>query len=170
MNVILVDIFGENPFFPTYNCSVWITKVVCHTKFLYYRSLVFLIWRILWYILKLSKLFAVHCIDMLFNLDMLVLIFSLFCQAITARGGVFLESPVVGSRVPALEGQLIILAAGERKLYDECYSCFEAIGKKSLYLGKALHISFRWILFIRVTFLCLYNFCSLNRSRHRGCH
>lgn len=48
----------------------------------------------------------------------------------------FLESPVVGSRVPALEGQLIILAAGERKLYDECYSCFEAIGKKSLYLGS----------------------------------
>lgn len=46
-----------------------------------------------------------------------------------------MESPVVGSRVPALEGQLIILAAGERKLYDECYSCFEAIGKKSLYLG-----------------------------------
>lgn len=86
---------------------------------------------------------AVCCIDMLFNLDMLVMIFSLFCQAITARGGVFLESPVVGSRVPALEGQLIILAAGERKLYDECYSCFEAIGKKSLYLGKALHISFR---------------------------
>ena len=59
MNVILVDIFGENPIFPTNNCSVWITKVVCHTKFLYYGSLVFLIWRILWYILKLSKLFAV---------------------------------------------------------------------------------------------------------------
>ncbi|KAK3099206.1 hypothetical protein FSP39_000986, partial [Pinctada imbricata] len=56
-------------------------------------------------------------------------------EAIKARGGVFLEAPVVGSRVPALEGQLIILAAGERKLYDECYSCFEAMGKKSLYLG-----------------------------------
>ncbi|XP_033743538.1 putative oxidoreductase GLYR1 [Pecten maximus] len=56
-------------------------------------------------------------------------------EAIMARGGVFLESPVVGSRVPALEGQLIILAAGERKLYDDCFSCFEAIGKKALYLG-----------------------------------
>ncbi|OWF45280.1 putative oxidoreductase GLYR1 isoform X2 [Mizuhopecten yessoensis] len=56
-------------------------------------------------------------------------------EAIMARGGVFLESPVVGSRVPALEGQLVILAAGERKLYDDCFSCFEAIGKKSLYLG-----------------------------------
>ncbi|XP_069129236.1 cytokine-like nuclear factor N-PAC [Argopecten irradians] len=55
-------------------------------------------------------------------------------EAIMARGGVFLESPVVGSRVPALEGQLIILAAGERKLYDDCFSCFEAIGKKALYL------------------------------------
>ncbi|KAL5012099.1 hypothetical protein ScPMuIL_010650 [Solemya velum] len=56
-------------------------------------------------------------------------------EAITARGGVFLEAPVVGSRVPALEGQLIILAAGDRKLFDDCYSCFEAMAKKSLYLG-----------------------------------
>lgn len=67
------------------------------------------------------------------NSDQSPLIYS---QAITARGGVFLESPVVGSRVPALEGQLIVLAAGDRKLYDDCFSCFEAIGKKSLYLGK----------------------------------
>lgn len=50
----------------------------------------------------------------------------------------FLEAPVVGSRVPALEGQLIILAAGDRKLFDDCYSCFEAMAKKSLYLGRLI--------------------------------
>ena len=59
----------------------------------------------------------------------------LLFQAIQARGGVYLEAPVVGSRVPALEGQLTILASGDRKLFDDCFSCFEAIGKKSLYLG-----------------------------------
>ncbi|XP_052794236.1 uncharacterized protein LOC128227590 isoform X2 [Mya arenaria] len=57
-------------------------------------------------------------------------------EAIQARGGVYLEAPVVGSRVPALEGQLTILASGDRKLFDDCFSCFEAIGKKSLYLGS----------------------------------
>ena len=52
------------------------------------------------------------------------------------RGGAFLEAPVCGSRVPALEGQLLILASGDRKLFDDCYSCFEAMGKKSFYLGS----------------------------------
>ncbi|XP_050416200.1 cytokine-like nuclear factor N-PAC isoform X2 [Patella vulgata] len=57
-------------------------------------------------------------------------------EAIMARGGVFLEAPVCGSRVPALEGQLVILTSGDRKLYDDCFSCFEAMGKKSFYLGN----------------------------------
>ena len=63
---------------------------------------------------------------------------SISFQAIQARGGVYLEAPVVGSRVPALEGQLTILASGDRKLFDDCFSCFEAIGKKSLYLGRSI--------------------------------
>lgn len=53
-----------------------------------------------------------------------------------ARGGTFLEAPVCGSRVPALEGQLTILTSGDRKLYDDCFSCFEAMGRKSFYLGS----------------------------------
>ncbi|GFN81652.1 glyoxylate/succinic semialdehyde reductase 2, chloroplastic [Plakobranchus ocellatus] len=57
-------------------------------------------------------------------------------DAIMVRGGAFLEAPVCGSRVPALEGQLLILASGDRKLFDDCYSCFEAMGKKSFYLGN----------------------------------
>ncbi|KAK0041652.1 oxidoreductase GLYR1 [Biomphalaria pfeifferi] len=57
-------------------------------------------------------------------------------DAIMARGGAFLEAPVCGSRVPALEGQLLILSSGDRKLFDDCYSCFEAMGKKSFYLGN----------------------------------
>nr|KAG5699644.1 hypothetical protein BaRGS_005092 [Batillaria attramentaria] len=57
-------------------------------------------------------------------------------DAVMARGGTFLEAPVCGSRVPALEGQLIILTSGDRKLYDDCFSCFEAMGRKSFYLGN----------------------------------
>uniref|UniRef100_A0A0B7AEJ4 Cytokine-like nuclear factor N-PAC n=1 Tax=Arion vulgaris TaxID=1028688 RepID=A0A0B7AEJ4_9EUPU len=57
-------------------------------------------------------------------------------DAIMARGGAFLEAPVCGSRVPALEGQLLIVCSGDRKLFDDCYSCFEAMGKKSFYLGN----------------------------------
>ena len=59
-------------------------------------------------------------------------------QAVMARGGTFLEAPVCGSRVPALEGQLTILTSGDRKLYDDCFSCFEAMGRKSFYLGSEL--------------------------------
>ncbi|CAG5117696.1 unnamed protein product, partial [Candidula unifasciata] len=64
-------------------------------------------------------------------------------DAIMARGGAFLEAPVCGSRVPALEGQLLILCSGDRKLFDDCYSCFEAMGKKSFYLGNEVGIATR---------------------------
>jgi 3-hydroxyisobutyrate dehydrogenase-like beta-hydroxyacid dehydrogenase len=33
-------------------------------------------------------------------------------EAVTAKGGRFLEAPVSGSKKPAIDGQLIILAAG----------------------------------------------------------
>ena len=58
-------------------------------------------------------------------------------QAVTSQGGRFLEAPVVGSRGPASTGQLIILAAGDRMLYGDCFSCFEAMGKKTFFLGKS---------------------------------
>lgn len=59
--------------------------------------------------------------------------------AVTARGGRFLEAPVSGSRRPAEEGTLIILAAGDRSLYDEATPAFAKMGKKALYLGEVGH-------------------------------
>lgn len=56
--------------------------------------------------------------------------------AVTARGGRFLEAPVSGSRKPAEEGALIILAAGDRSLYDEALPGLERMGKKILHLGE----------------------------------
>ena len=56
--------------------------------------------------------------------------------AIISKGGRFLEAPVSGSKKPAEDGALIILAAGDRTLFDEVLPCLEKLGKKILHLGK----------------------------------
>ncbi|XP_030836527.1 putative oxidoreductase GLYR1 isoform X2 [Strongylocentrotus purpuratus] len=56
-------------------------------------------------------------------------------EAVQARDGRFMEAPVCGSVQPAMEGSLIIIAAGDKELYDECESCFQAMGKKAFYLS-----------------------------------
>jgi 2-hydroxy-3-oxopropionate reductase len=56
--------------------------------------------------------------------------------AISGKGGRFLEAPVSGSKKPAQDGTLIILAAGERTLFDQALPYFEKMGKKSLFLGE----------------------------------
>ncbi|XP_074283993.1 glyoxylate/succinic semialdehyde reductase 1-like [Silene latifolia] len=58
------------------------------------------------------------------------------CEAVTSKGGRFLEAPVSGSKKPAEDGQLIILAAGEKELYDEAIPIFDVLGKKSFFLGQ----------------------------------
>jgi len=63
------------------------------------------------------------------------------CQAVTARGGRFLEAPLLGNKQAANGGQLIILAAGDISVYEDCSSCFEAIGKQTFFLGKKRTIS-----------------------------
>ena len=57
--------------------------------------------------------------------------------AVTARGGRFLEAPVSGSRKPAEEGTLVVLAAGDRSLYDDALPGLDRMGKKVLFLGEA---------------------------------
>ena len=57
-------------------------------------------------------------------------------QAITERGGRYLEAPVSGTKKPAEEGSLIILAAGDHQLYEEMAPAFEVMGKLSLFLGE----------------------------------
>lgn len=57
-------------------------------------------------------------------------------EAITSKGGSFLEAPVSGSKKPAEDGQLVILAAGEKALYDAAVPVFNVLGKKSFFLGQ----------------------------------
>lgn len=51
------------------------------------------------------------------------------------RGALFLEAPVAGSRKPAEDATLTIMAAGDRPLYDAALPALEAMGKKILFLG-----------------------------------
>lgn len=59
------------------------------------------------------------------------------------RGALFLEAPVAGSRKPAEDGALTIMAAGDRELYDSSLPALEKMGRKILFLGetgKAAHM------------------------------
>ena len=47
----------------------------------------------------------------------------------------FLEAPVAGSQQLSNDGMLVILAAGDRSVYEDCSSCFQAMGKSSFFLG-----------------------------------
>lgn len=57
-------------------------------------------------------------------------------DAINTKGGRYLEAQIQGSKTQAEEGTLIILAAGDKSLFDDCQSCFTAMGKHSFYLGE----------------------------------
>ncbi len=58
-----------------------------------------------------------------------------FDKAVRAKGGRFLEAPVSGSKVPAEQGQLVFLTAGEKALFDLALPKLEAMGKASFFLG-----------------------------------
>jgi 3-hydroxyisobutyrate dehydrogenase-like beta-hydroxyacid dehydrogenase len=52
------------------------------------------------------------------------------------KGALFLEAPVAGSRKPAEDATLTIMAAGDRELYDSSLPVLEKMGKKILFLGE----------------------------------
>ena len=52
------------------------------------------------------------------------------------KGALFLEAPVAGSRKPAEDATLAIMAAGDRELYDSSLPVLENMGKKILFLGE----------------------------------
>jgi 3-hydroxyisobutyrate dehydrogenase-like beta-hydroxyacid dehydrogenase len=59
-------------------------------------------------------------------------------EAIGSKGGRYLEAQIQGSKVEAENGTLLILAAGDRVLYEDCQSAFQAMGKHSFFLGKTV--------------------------------
>lgn len=57
-------------------------------------------------------------------------------EAIIGRGGRYLEAPLIANGKQVTEnGEATIVAAGDKSLYEDCSSCFQAIGKQAFFLG-----------------------------------
>ncbi len=52
-------------------------------------------------------------------------------------GTAFVDSPVLGTKAPAEQGELVVLASGPEDVRDAAAPVFDAIGKKTLWLGEA---------------------------------
>ena len=50
-------------------------------------------------------------------------------EAISLKGGRYLEAQIQGSKNQAQDGTLVILVAGDRSLFDDCQSCFQVRGE-----------------------------------------
>jgi len=55
---------------------------------------------------------------------------------VMAKGGIFLEAPVSGSKMPAANGVLIFLCAGDEALYTAVAADLDAMGKAKFFFGK----------------------------------
>jgi 3-hydroxyisobutyrate dehydrogenase len=60
------------------------------------------------------------------------------CVELAAEAGVVLvDAPVLGTKKPAEEGQLVILGSGPEQAREKLQPLFEAIGKRTLWVGEA---------------------------------
>ncbi|XP_017042862.1 putative oxidoreductase GLYR1 homolog isoform X2 [Drosophila ficusphila] len=57
-------------------------------------------------------------------------------EGIKQCNGRYLEAQIHGSRQEAADGMLIILAGGDRSVFEECHSCFKTIAKNTFFLGN----------------------------------
>jgi 3-hydroxyisobutyrate dehydrogenase len=49
----------------------------------------------------------------------------------------YVDAPVLGTKEPAEQGELVILASGAEELRERCAPVFEAIGKQTIWVGPA---------------------------------
>ncbi len=59
-----------------------------------------------------------------------------FHRQIFEHGGTYLEAPVLGSVIPAVQGNLTVLVSGDRKSFDTAYPLLEKIGRRIFFLEK----------------------------------
>jgi 3-hydroxyisobutyrate dehydrogenase len=52
-------------------------------------------------------------------------------------GVAFVDAPVLGSRQPAVEGRLVVLGSGPEEQRERCAPIFEALGRRTLWVGPA---------------------------------
>ncbi|CAM5644861.1 3-hydroxyisobutyrate dehydrogenase OS=Streptomyces fumanus OX=67302 GN=mmsB PE=3 SV=1 [Streptomyces fumanus] len=60
-----------------------------------------------------------------------------YAELADAAGVAFVDSPLLGTRTPAENGQLVLLASGADEALDSCGPFFDAIGKQTLRVGTA---------------------------------
>ncbi len=53
------------------------------------------------------------------------------------HGVYYVDAPVLGTKEPAEQGHLIVLASGPEEVRERCQPVFDAVGSKSLWLGSA---------------------------------
>ena len=53
------------------------------------------------------------------------------------RGVTFVDAPVLGTKQPAEQGQLVVLASGPQDAEQSCAPVFDAIGARYMWLGEA---------------------------------
>lgn len=53
------------------------------------------------------------------------------------RGVTYVDAPVLGTKDPAEQGQLVVLASGPEEVRERCEPVFDAVGSKTLWLGPA---------------------------------
>ncbi len=59
-------------------------------------------------------------------------------EALAAEAVVpYVDAPVLGTKAPAEQGQLTILASGPDELHEKCAPVFDAIGSETVWLGEA---------------------------------
>ena len=58
-------------------------------------------------------------------------------QLAARRGVAFVDAPVLGTKEPAEQGELTVLASGPEEALTRCEPVFEAIGQKTVRLGSA---------------------------------
>ncbi|WP_431879248.1 NAD(P)-dependent oxidoreductase [Amycolatopsis sacchari] len=58
--------------------------------------------------------------------------------ALADKAGVaFVDAPVLGTKQPAEQGKLVVLASGPEELRERCAPVFDAIGSRTVWLGPA---------------------------------
>lgn len=60
------------------------------------------------------------------------------CAELARDAGVtFVDAPVLGTKAPAEQGQLVILASGPESAQSQCEPVFAAVGARTVWLGEA---------------------------------
>ena len=58
-------------------------------------------------------------------------------QTANEHGVDFVDAPVLGTRQPAEQGQLVVLASGPEEVREKTQKIFDAVGSKTVWLGEA---------------------------------